>query len=283
MNQISNVFKVTFTLSVVVAFPAWSMAGSIGSGTLSGIFLDDVLTLEPPVIVNYGDWIYETLPVQPVSQGHGTSSYQWATREVNRFFLDGVEMTEDQIYATDLTFEEIDARAEVELGISENSFTFAANDFSNQQKGETFVAGLLEYNNGVSDIGSEVPSVTLRLNTVSADPDFTQTLDIPINIFSTQNIDGNPEASADFIFFADRPELGSFRVFEDESTSVEILAEFNSLDLIGFGGVANPAVGFLSASVSAVPEPSGMIVLLGAFCAAGAGRLRRRFGGQTER
>jgi len=277
MNKTQFVLRLVLVVSWGVISPVASLGGSIGSGTIAGVFVDDVPTLEAPARVTNRNTFGEGF--RRISQGSGTTAYNWGGDLTSRRFLDGVETSNAQIQALGLSPDDLLDRVTREFLISDNSLTFTARDFSSQPKGKTFVAGVVEYTNGSSHNGTDVPSVTLKLNTTATDPDFTQTLDVPINIFTTANVDGSPAASADFIYFADRPELGSFRVFEGESTSVEVLAEFNSLDLIGFGGVANPAVGFLSASVSAVPEPSGMIVLLGAFCAAGAGRLRRRFRG----
>ena len=119
--------------------------------------------------------------------------------------------------------------------------------------------------------GTSVPSVSLTLSSLSENPEFNQSLEIPISIVTVPN-DGDIEANADFIFFTNRPELGSFRVLEGETTSVEVLAEFNSLDLIGFGEIADSSVGFLSSSVS-VPEPSTLAFIA---LSIGMGLSRRR-------
>ena len=234
-----------------------------GTGTISGIFTDDITTVGAPQRILLSDLGNLDLPV---SEGAGTSIYQWGLSYPSRWFLDGVETPFADIAALNLPSSESD-RVSFESGISDNQLSFDPSSFSNQPKGETFVAGLLEFNNGESVTGSQVSSVLLTLSTFSGDPDFTQMLDVPINIITTDNVsDGQGGIldipSADFIYFADRPDLGSFRVFENESTSIEVLVEFNSLDLIGFGAVTDPSVGFLSSSVSnAIPEPTTLALM----------------------
>jgi len=91
-------------------------------------------------------------------------------------------------------------------------------------------------------------------------------LPLKITIVNTPNV-ADPIASADFIYFTDFPDLGSFRVLEGEETYVEVITQFNSLDLVGFGAVGDPLKGFLSPSTGpnpfpAVPEPSSILGLL---------------------
>lgn len=86
---------------------------------------------------------------------------------------------------------------------------------------------------------------------------------------------GVPESDADFIFLTRHPEFGSFRVFEGQVSSVELLGIFTPLNVagfgqtfdlgfVGFGQVASPNVAFVNPSVtstSAIPEPSTWLLL----------------------
>ena len=147
-----------------------------------------------------------------------------------------------------------------------NQLSFIPSDFTNQPKGQDFVAGRLYYRNGTIPLSTRIDGVDLIINTTSSDPDFTQTLPLKITIVNTPNV-ADPIASADFIYFTDFPDLGSFRVLEGEETYVEVITQFNSLDLVGFGAVGDPLKGFLSPSTGpnpfpAVPEPSSILGLL---------------------
>ncbi|MCZ8037783.1 MAG: choice-of-anchor K domain-containing protein [Microcystis sp. LE17-20A] len=147
-----------------------------------------------------------------------------------------------------------------------NQLSFIPSDFTDQPKGQDFVAGRLYYRNGTIFLGTRIDGVDLIINTTSSDPDFTQTLPLKITIVNTPNV-ADPIASADFIYFTDFPDRGSFRVLEGEDTDVEVITQFNSLDLVGFGAVGDPSKGFLSPSVGpdpfpAVPEPSSILGLL---------------------
>ncbi|NCR02202.1 MAG: PEP-CTERM sorting domain-containing protein [Microcystis aeruginosa L211-101] len=148
-----------------------------------------------------------------------------------------------------------------------NQLSFIPSDFTDQPKGQDFVAGRLYYRNGTIFGGTGINGVDLIINTTSSDPDFTQTLPLKITIVNTPNVADDPIASADFIYFTDFPDLGSFRVLEGEETYVEVITQFNSLDLVGFGAVGDPLKGFLSPSTGpdpfpAVPEPSSILGLL---------------------
>jgi hypothetical protein len=147
-----------------------------------------------------------------------------------------------------------------------NQLSFTPSDFTNQPKGQDFVAGRLYYRNGTIFLCTQIDGVDLIINTTSSDPDFTQTLPLKITFVTTPNV-ADPIASADFIYFTDFPDRGSFRVLEGEDTDVEVITQFNSLDLVGFGAVGDPLKGFLSPSTGpdpfpAVPEPSSILGLL---------------------
>ena len=172
------------------------------------------------------------------------------------------------------------------LGLN-NSFSFAGGSFTNVARGETFVAGLLYYHNGGSFSGSEITSVVIQMVSASSTEQFNhQILNEPVSIVATVNVTGDAEASADYIYFPNHPELGSFRVYEGRSATVQVLAKFGSLDLVGFGNVvpdplhpdSTPAAGFLNASVApldTVPEPSTMVLLGAGVIALVGGHARR--------
>lgn len=152
---------------------------------------------------------------------------------------------------------------ENQYGWSDNDLTFISNGFSGQAKGESFVAGILWFHNGRSISGTNPDSVQFGLNSSSSDRDFNQNLTIEIAIDSSPNQDdnGNPlseELAADYIYFPMFPEFGRLRVFEGESGSVEILAEFNSLHFKGFGEVLTPDTAFLNSSLTTIPVPAAV-------------------------
>jgi hypothetical protein len=163
------------------------------------------------------------------------------------------------------------------LGFSSSVFTFEPFDFTDQPKGQTFVAGKLNFFNGTSAVGSAISQATLKIQTFSSDLDFNQLLSEELGIINTPNINVDPLLNADAVFFLNRPELGYFFVNEDEETDIEILVEFNSLNLIGFGAIGDPSVGNLSPTPQPIPEP---LTLLGASAAIafGAGFKRRKSG-----
>lgn len=263
-----------------------------GIGSISGVF-EDVITTQPSqnyIIPRYsGAW------VTPTSGGGHTNSYTWGlTPPTPRvFYLDGIETPLETINALGLTTSEEMARVSELIIPSTNSLHFTGSAFATLQ-GQPFVAGHLSYTNGnasyTSNFGSydvihttAVPSVTLEMTSavLTGGPAFNQTSSLEIIIVTTPNEDltGNPldpHLAADFIYFKDRPDLGSFRVFEGESTDVEIRMAFNSLDLVGFGAVSNPAVGFVSPDIT-VPEPSTVVLSMAiGLISLGARRRRRR-------
>ena len=272
-----------------------------GSGTISGVFsnsaqttstgidneafvLVDELPAGADVLEAFRNSVLPTTSAQlanlPISNGAGTSTYRWGLEALpannpSRLVVNGEELADIfEFFGDDASFVDgaftggVISRI---FDLSGNSLSFSSGGFENQQRGETFVAGHLEYSNEENLGGTSVPSVSLTLSSLSENPEFNQSLEIPISIVTVPN-DGDIEANADFIFFTNRPELGSFRVLEGETTSVEVLAEFNSLDLIGFGEIADSSVGFLSFSVS-VPEPSTLAFIA---LSIGMGLSRRR-------
>lgn len=270
------IIRCLLLLCIVSAWVAPSNAQTAGSGSLSGTFLDNedvqpaVLQIVPYPSSNTTEWVNT-----PAAAGDGTDQYTWGLFGTGRFFLDGLETTQAEIDALNLSAEELAGRAGREVGPSDNLLRFVGSNFVEQAKGEPFVAGKLFFNNGVSWSGAtgttNVKSVQLEIASASADPDFQQMLPLAVNIVTTPNT-GNPEADADFIYFRDRPDLGSFRVLEGEATDVEIVMEFNSLHLLGFGAVGDPSRGFVSPTI---PEPASMLLLAIGLPAILLGRGRR--------
>ncbi|MCA2538376.1 MAG: choice-of-anchor K domain-containing protein, partial [Microcystis sp. M54BS1] len=76
-----------------------------------------------------------------------------------------------------------------------NILSFIPSDFTDQPKGQDFVAGRLYYRNGTIFGGTGIDGVDLIINTTSSDPDFTQTLPLKITIVNTPNV-ADPIASA---------------------------------------------------------------------------------------
>jgi len=109
-----------------------------------------------------------------------------------------------------------------------NQLSFTPSDFTDQPKGQDFVAGRLYYLNGTIFLGTQIDGVDLIIDTTSSDPDFTQTLPLKITFVTTPNV-ADPIASADFIYFTDFPERGSFRVLEGEETYVEVIRDFQRI------------------------------------------------------
>ncbi|MDJ0527300.1 MAG: choice-of-anchor K domain-containing protein, partial [Microcystis sp. M53600_WE12] len=63
-----------------------------------------------------------------------------------------------------------------------NQLSFTPFNFTDQPKGQDFVAGLLYYRNGTIPLSTRIDGVDLIINTTSSDPDFTQTLPLKITI-----------------------------------------------------------------------------------------------------
>lgn len=171
-----------------------------------------------------------------------------------------------------------------------SSLAFSGRGFSTPL-GTPFVMGNLQFQNGSTAAGTELNNVDLKIQTSSPLPAFSQTLSLGMTIVSTSNLGADPRADADYVYFTNFPQFGSFRVFEGATTSVELIGRFTPLDfqgfggifqLVGFGEVTGPNVGFTNPTISsltaaAVPEPSTILLL-----ATGLGTLWiRRYGRGT--
>jgi hypothetical protein len=154
-----------------------------------------------------------------------------------------------------------------------NGLAFTGRGFS-VPVGVPFVLGLLQFQN--SSTTNSIDAVDIRLHTtaLNGDPLFTRTITENLTLIQTVNT-GVPESDADFIFLTRHPEFGSFRVFEGQVSSVEMLGIFTPLNVagfgqtfdlgfVGFGQVGSPNVAFVNPSVTStatVPEPSGWLLL----------------------
>src|SRR5262249_50663397 len=144
------------------------------------------------------------------------------------------------------------------------------------------------FTNGTIFRGTGIDGITLEVRSTSDDAAFTQMLSEPITIVNTPNQGISQFADADFIYFTNHPDFGSFRVFEGDSTTVQVIGEFDELRVTGFGAVGDANAGFVSPSIGAlVPEPSTLCLLAAGGIGAGLVRLFRRKGsnapGQNSR
>lgn len=117
--------------------------------------------------------------------------------------------------------------------------------------GENFELGVLHFRNGLIYSGI-LNEIALDVSTGSTDNSAADNLKLHLRIaiVNTPNI-GDPIADADYIFFKDHPEIGTFSVLEGRETEVPILGRFGSLILSGMGEVADPSAGY----ISSIPEP----------------------------
>ncbi|MEM6798694.1 MAG: choice-of-anchor K domain-containing protein, partial [Planctomycetota bacterium] len=298
-RQVATVLGVVALLGLVTMIGE-AQAQVTGTGTITGTFSDDIETTSGAVVledelpagfnisslsqidsssvlplVEFPD----NIPNFPVSEGSGSSTYGFGldggtlafpstegrtNAAPTRTFLNGEAIVLEDLFNTAVNEDSPGGTLRREYDPALNSLAFSSGGFVEQPQGETFVAGLLEFTNGDTFRGTEVPSVTLTLETMSDEPAFVQTLEVQIGIvttFSRFGVLNTPENQADFIYFPAQPELGSFRVFEGETATVEVLAEFNSLELSGFGEVSDPSVSFVSPSIGEIPEPASVSLI----------------------
>jgi hypothetical protein len=147
-----------------------------------------------------------------------------------------------------------------------NGLAFTGRGFA-AELGEPFVLGLIQYQNSSTTDNIETIDFRLQSTPTNGDPIFAQTTTLTVSIVQTIN-SGNPVADADYIFFRDFPQFGSFRVFEGQVSTVELVGAFNSLDVlgfgqsfnlgfVGFGDVGDPNIAFTNPSVvPALATPS---------------------------
>ncbi len=150
------------------------------------------------------------------------------------------------------------------------SFTPAAQQ--NVVLGQEFLLGTFTYSNGDwfgdATFGFSLTTVVHDALPLPADLflDGHQFLDALV-VRVTTGAQPTPEAAADFIDFAGRPDLGSFRVYELSNSPIG--TNTGTIDFYGRIGsliptrFANPAGGFLDSSVDLVPSgqpPGGPVV-----------------------
>ncbi len=143
-------------------------------------------------------------------------------------------------------------------GDNTTQIKFVGNSVTDQPTGQTFVLGTLFFTTSVLlPAGDSFNTVDLTITTNATTggldaPAFQGPLIIPVRItfFDT---------AATLFEFAANPEFGGLLVAPLATAQVQILGQFNSIDLAGFGTVTGSGT-LIS---SAVPEP-GSLFLLGA-------------------
>lgn len=255
MNFLSS--KLIVLMVLVTIAPLTSRAALIGSGTVDGL-----LQANDPCqdIDSYGADVVSLDTIGDLSCTLGQSSaLEWGLKFPRKYRYIGNDVS---IEDRDYTWTEISALASIdEIGFvpvkSQNSVSFLATNFADQVQGETFVLGYLTYFNDTT--ANNISSFQLQISTNSLDDAlFNQTLNIDMTFVSTPNVDGDPESSADFLYFSDPiySEFGSYRVYEGQSATIEILGSFNSLHLEGFGALTGNGFTAKSLSNISVPEPT---------------------------
>lgn len=127
--------------------------------------------------------------------------------------------------------------------------------------GQSFLWGSLTFSNGIWFSG---PTMTVTFRSSSIDPFFDGVTWDDTWLFTiTSNlpaISPSPEARADYIHFANRPDLGSIRAYElndsptaGNTVTVDVYGEFNSLDLLRFANARG--AGFIDPSIDLEPTP----------------------------
>jgi len=107
-----------------------------------------------------------------------------------------------------------------QIGQYGSRLTFSGNPSVNGVLGRPFTLGYLTFQNGTTSLGN-VDSIDLSLASSSLDGQFNHHLNLRIGIITTPNQGVDRYADADFIYFPDYPQAGSFRVFEDELTQIK--------------------------------------------------------------
>ena len=183
-------------------------------------------------------------------------------------------------------------------GDNASTLTFTAIPFPDTPRFQDFKIGKLDFHNSTNTDGTEVSRIDLTFssgNVASTDPAFDSIYDnivfvLELHISNTPNT-GTPQQNADDITVVSVRENGQpssvkfdpnvFSVIETTAlvngeTFVYIEAQFHSLDLVGYGQVGDPSVGFVSSSV--IPQPSTVALVGGGVIVLVLARLRRNRG-----
>ena len=216
-------------------------AVAIGSGTLAATFINPA-----PGCIPSGGIVAGT--TVPVCDGIGSSSISWGDPG--------------------------------SFGVGPSSFLFTPAPFTSVAQGVTFVLGTLRYFNGTVGTGTEITSVVLRIVSSSSTPELNnQQLLLPFNIYQTPNGGVDPIVDADFLYFSNAVQFGSFRVLEGNFATVQLLGRFGSLDNDGFGNVVSGtsgSSGFFLASLEPLPEPATLVYVATGLALVGLTRRRPR-------
>jgi len=208
----------------------------------------------------------------------------------------GVFNSLDLIGAPDITYPDVNGIGTNQLNFSfpsfdSNFFKFDGTSFENVQVGQTFVLGTLSYKNGLGFIGGHTSELAVSSSSSTTTPfDFNQILTEQIRLELTPNFllvdgvifDATPEQQADILYFPNRPELGSFRIYENSTGTVEVLGRFGSLQLAGFGnaisgGFVDPTIDPIpTAPAVSVPESRNIAGLLAISIVGAASTLKRK-------
>ena len=208
----------------------------------------------------------------------------------------GVFNSLDLIGAPDITYPDVNGIGTNQLDFSlpdsaPSFFKFDGTSFENVQVGQTFVLGTLSYKNGLGFIGGHTSELAVSSSSSTTTPfDFNQILTEQIRLDITYNFllvdgvifDATPEQQADILYFPNRPELGSFRIYENSTGTVEVLGRFGSLELAGFGnaisgGFVDPTIDPIpTAPAVSVPEPSSILSFLALGTLGAASTLKRK-------
>ena len=133
------------------------------------------------------------------------------------------------------------------------------------QPGQAFEAGKLRFRNGTVATASSARELRVELSASVFGGEFyidNHPLIVHdtwrIMVRQTPNVEGDPEASADYIFFPDFPHLGSLRVLEERTATARMMVKFGSLIPDSIAELEDPSAGFWSPSVIDDPDAAGV-------------------------
>jgi hypothetical protein len=160
---------------------------------------------------------------------------------------------------------------------NEHRIIFSGSNVIDQPTGQTFVLGTLSISTSALASTGGFNTVDLVLTTDSLDPAFQGPSTISMKI-TVEPGGAQPGDDPTLFEFAGHPELGGLLVPGLSSASVEILGQFNSIDLVGFGATTGSG-----ALVSLAPEPATASMLLVALCFFGRRALKKKGAIQSAR